>query len=158
MPLSLSLGRWLLRDSGYRGAMQLISLHGSPQAVAAGARRLELPSDCGLLVVGDGTATRTDKSPGHHVAGAVELDDQLAEALGAGDPEVFDRLPQSADTEFLLDGRCAWQGATTICRRFGSPRGPELLAFEAPHGVAYFVATWLVGDPNLDAHAPGPGG
>lgn len=148
LPLSLSLGRWLLMDGGFDGTMNLISLHGSPQEVAAGAGRLELPSDFGLLVVGDGTATRTDKSPGHHMPGAVELDDQLAAALGAGDSQMFDRLPQSADTDFLLDGRCAWQGGMTICSKSGSPRASELLAFDAPHGVAYFVATWLVGDPT----------
>ncbi|HQZ84132.1 MAG TPA: hypothetical protein PLB21_00700 [Actinomycetota bacterium] len=158
LPLSLSLGRLLLMDGGFDGAMKLISLHGSPQAVTAGAHRLDLPPDCGLLVVGDGTATRTDKSPGHHIAGAAELDDHLAEALRAGDPRVFNRLPTSADTQFLLDGRCAWQGAVTISSRFGSPRAAELLAFEAPHGVAYFVATWLVGEPNGDAPNQGRGG
>jgi hypothetical protein len=149
----LSLGRWLLTTAGFEGAMELLSLDGAPPQVAAAARGLTVPADCGVLVVGDGTATRTEKSPGHYAAGAIALDDGLANALRTGDSQVFDGLPESADTEYLLDGRCAWQGAMAVCRPYGPPSATELLNYQAPHGVAYFVATWLIGTP---AHAPAP--
>lgn len=157
LPLSLSLGRWLLRDADFAGNIGLISVDGSPADVTAASRQLELSPDCGLLVVGDGTATRSDKAPGHLVSGAIEFDNRLAEAFQSADMSVFNNLPAAADIEFLLDGRCAWQAAMTVCGHFGAPDTSELLAFEAPHGVAYFVAAWLVREsmePGVFQSAP----
>jgi hypothetical protein len=96
-----------------------------------------------VIVVGDGTATRHEKAPGHTVPGAVDLDDQIAEMLGSGDLDGLVDLSDKLDEVFALDGRCAWQAAAALVSQWpASLLTARLIEYDAPHHVAYFVARW----------------
>lgn len=151
LPVLITVG-----DDGVRGGEDVDATGASDgaeptatSAAAAAAARAILDEvdpqgSVGLLVVGDGTATRAEKAPGHVVAGASELDDRIADLLGSADLDGLAALPRSADAAFLLDGRAVWQAAAELVARTGRVTDSRLLAYDAPHHVGYFVATWTV--------------
>ena len=146
LPLSLTIGRTLLQQADYRGGTELLSVLGTGADIRSACAARPLVADAALLVVGDGCATRTEKSPGHLVAGSVELDDRIAELLDTGDINGLTTLPDDIDSAFLVDGRAAWQCAAAMVanKNIVSSR---LTEYMSPHGVAYFVAVWeLEGD------------
>ncbi len=144
LPLSLTIGRTLLQQGDYRGETELLSVLGTGADIRRACASRPLAADTALLVVGDGCATRTEKSPGHLVAGSVDFDDRIAELLDAGDVNGLATLPDEVDSAFLVDGRAAWQCAAAMVadRRIISSR---LTDYMSPHGVAYFVAVWELG-------------
>jgi hypothetical protein len=125
LPLALAVGSTLLADRPH-------ALYG----VAAGG----LPDlgDVGLLVVGDGSARRTEKAPGHLDARAAGFDAQVEAALAAGSPALLGALDASLAGELLVGGMPAWQAVSQLP---GSWQGVVHLA-EAPYGVGYFAASW----------------
>ena len=141
LPLALSIGRALLLRSGYTGRVDLLSIHGCGHDILATAAGHTLTADAGLLVIGDGSATRTEKSPGHAVPGAVDIDDRIADALATADTATLSELPDSVDTAFLVNGRAAWQAAAAMVS-LTPVRSSRLVEYMSPHGVAYFVAVW----------------
>lgn len=103
---------------------------------AVGASRVE-DEETGVLLVGNGSARRTDKAPGHFDARAEAFDDQVRGALLAGDP-----------TEPGVDGHLAeelWAetaafGALPDLVEPGA--AAEVLYDDAPYGVQYWVMRW----------------
>jgi len=94
----------------------------------------------GLLVLGDGAATHTEKAPGHLDERAGPFDDGVAAALGAADCGALTALDAGLATELIAAGRAPWQvlaGATA-----GEAWRGELLHSSRPFGVAYHVAVW----------------
>jgi hypothetical protein len=94
----------------------------------------------GLLVVGDGAATHTEKAPGYLDDRAGAFDDAVATALDTADPTVLAGLDPVLGTELMAAGRAPWQvlAAVAAGRRWDG----ELLYSAAPFGVAYHVAVW----------------
>ncbi|WP_395106953.1 class III extradiol dioxygenase subunit B-like domain-containing protein [Actinomadura sp. SCN-SB] len=156
LPLSLTIGRWLLDE--YGGGVQPAFF----QAVAYDAATrdcLDLGRDLArtaervaFLVMGDGSACLSTKAPGYLDPRAEAYDAAVAEAFKHADTAALAGLDPRTSRELQAAGRAAWQvlaGATT-------PTGParvtdaELLAYEAPYGVGYLVATWRL------AAAPAP--
>jgi hypothetical protein len=89
-----------------------------------------------LLVVADGSARRGPAAPLTDDPRAAPWDDALAAALAAG------HLDVDLETGEQLGATVgAWRAAAALT----AGRGWEarLLAYEAPLGVAYLVATWL---------------
>jgi hypothetical protein len=125
LPLALAVGATLL---GGR--------HHALYGVAVG----DLPElgDVGLLVVGDGSARRTEKAPGHLDARAAGYDAQVEAALAAGSPALLGDLDPELGQELLVGGRAVWRAVAQLP---GSWRGVVHLA-EAPYGVGYFAASW----------------
>jgi hypothetical protein len=111
--------------------------------LAPGARLWGVPSD-GLpaadsyLVVGDGTAKRTLKAPGHLDERAEAFDAAVVEALAAGEPAALAALDPTLAGDLWVAGLAAWTAAATL----PGPWQGEVLYADAPYGVGYVVATW----------------
>ena len=151
LPLSLTVGRWLLESAEVRGPA---ALPGRPAVLLQSVNQRTAPTDCrtmgmlladrasrvAMLAMGDGTARRARDEPGAHDPAAQEYDEDVAEALAAADDHWLGRLDPARDDEMMVAGRAAWQvmaGAAAGRRLHG-----RLLCMTAPYGVTYFVATW----------------
>ncbi len=139
LPLSLTIGAWLLRDAlgPNCGASGWSVTFGG-----AGDRgRLDPDTDvpCALLVMADGSARRSTSAPGHLDERAAGFDANLAAALRSGEGR---RLHIDADDAagLLVGGAAAWEQAARALEPFAFDA--ELLYDAAPYGVGYFVAAW----------------
>ncbi|MBM7516514.1 hypothetical protein [Nocardioides nitrophenolicus] len=103
--------------SGERVAAALVA--------AAGAAVVE-HDESGVLVVGNGSATRTEKAPGHF--------DERAEAFDASLRESFAGIDPALAAELWADTACLG-GLPPLAEA-------EVLYDAAPYGVQYWVATW----------------
>jgi hypothetical protein len=126
LPLPLAVGSALLGDRPHR----LLAVDGTA---------VVLPPDSSVLVVGDGTARRTEKAPGHYDPRAEPLDTQVAEALRDGRPEGL-LVDEVLAAELLVAGAAVWR---TVAATVAEPVSAELLYAAAPFGVGYVVATWI---------------
>lgn len=151
LPLSLTVGRWLLERAGVLDAAEVLGAAGVLfQAVALRTS----PGDClklgvvlaeraprvALLAMGDACARPAREAPGVPDLPAQEYDEDVAEALAAADARWLARLDPACDEELVVAGRVAWQvlaGAATGRRLHG-----RLLCMSAPYGVTYLVASW----------------
>lgn len=126
LPLPLAVGSALLGDRPHR----LLAVVGTP---------VVLPPDSNVLVVGDGTARRTEKAPGYYDPRAEPLDTQVAEALRDGRPGGL-ALDEELAADLLVAGAAVWR---TVAASVAEPASAELLYAAAPFGVGYAVATWI---------------
>jgi hypothetical protein len=124
LPLPLAVGAALLGDRPHR----LLAVDGSA---------VTLPADADLLVVGDGTAKRTEKAPGHFDARAEGYDAVIVEGLAAG---LLPDLDVDLGRELLVGGLDAWR---TVAASVSGTFAGEVLYAGAPYGVGYVVATWI---------------
>lgn len=114
----------------------------------AGTEIVGLDEDpTGLLVVGNGTAKRTEKAPGHFDERAESFDDALRASLLAHGGAVG--LDADLAEELWADiGALSWL-AGAVVPEAGSIR---VHYDDAPYGVCYLVATWE-GKRHVDAGA-----
>ena len=94
----------------------------------------------GLLVVANGSATRSEKAPGHLDERAFAFDDHLAAALREGRPEALAGLdPDLAEQLWCFDS-AAWRH---LGRLAPAPDGPVSVDYDGdPFGVRYWVVRW----------------
>jgi hypothetical protein len=153
LPLSLMIGRWLLTRGADAGTPHLagdasvdVRFQGvaedasTVECLALGAELAGSAERVALLVLGDGSACRGEKSPGYLDDRAEPYDAVVAKALEQADAATLAGLDPALSRELLAAGRAAWQvlaGATGETRFTGT-----LLADEAPYGVGYLVASW----------------
>jgi hypothetical protein len=144
LPLALAVGAGLLGD---RPAELYGVADGTAPGLVEGERRT------GLLVVGDGTAKRTEKAPGHFDPRAAELDERVVKAVAAGDLTALRELDAALADELWVGGRQAWAAAAAAAQAEVRPGGAapggwtgEVSYAAAPYGVGYLVATWLPAD------------
>ncbi|WP_182874775.1 class III extradiol dioxygenase subunit B-like domain-containing protein [Microbispora sp. H10670] len=149
LPLSLTIGRWLLENAAGapEGRLPLrfeaVAADAPTAECAALGRRLaDSAGRVALLVMGDGSARRVEKSPGYVHPDAVPYDDLLAAALGAGDSGALLALDPARAAELWVAGRAAFQVLAGAAHG-APPPAAELLREDAPYGVGYFVARWL---------------
>jgi len=145
LPLSLSVGAWLLHRCGWKGERRLVAVgadldvdtcRAEGERLAAWARLVT------LLVMGDGSARRSENAPGYVDARAVGYDARIRSTLERGDARALAALDPVLAARLLVGGRPAWQ---VLAGAVGDARvDATLLADEAPYGVGYFVATWLL--------------
>jgi hypothetical protein len=136
LPLSLTIGAWLVRDA--------LGPDTGATGWSVGADDGSLPArgeaDPALLVVmGDGSARRSTSAPGYLDDRAAGFDKHVADAMASGDPGRL-RVDPSLASELLAAGAPAWNAAATLLR--GRTFTGDLLFDAAPYGVGYFVATW----------------
>lgn len=124
LPLALAVGARLLGERSYR-------LWGVPSG--------PLPDAAAFLVVGDGTAKRTLKAPGHLDDRAEAFDAAVVDALRSGDAAALGALDPGLAAELWVGGLAAWSAVAALT----GPWRAELLYADAPHGVGYAVATWV---------------
>jgi hypothetical protein len=143
LPLSLTVGAWLLRDrpaAPPRSGQAVAATAGTTSCLALGAALADRAARVGLLVMGDGSACRGEKSPGYADPRAEPYDAGVAAALAAVDVRALVDLDPLVSTELLAAGRAPWQ---VLAGAAGTARFTGRVGYSAaPYGVQYTVATW----------------
>jgi hypothetical protein len=146
LPLSLTIGKWLLFE------------HGAPRAAWWGIASAAPPAEClqlgeklaaiaprvALLAMGDGPARRARAAPHAADPEADRYDDQVAGALAAADPAALAALDPREDRPLEIAGRAAWQ---VLAGAAGDEQSQDAFDAElryrgAPFEVSYVVASW----------------
>jgi hypothetical protein len=141
----------LLDQGGYRGPRRLIAVGQDEPTGTCAALGAELASGAartGLLVMGDGSARRSLKAPGHLDPRAEPFDAQVERAVRTGRPGALLGLDETLARDLMVTGRSAWQVLAGAM-----PGGPgadgagangalvtEMFYRDDPFGVAYLVA------------------
>ncbi|NLE81969.1 MAG: hypothetical protein GX610_20795 [Rhodococcus sp.] len=94
----------------------------------------------GLLVVGDGASTLTDKAPGAYDPAAGPLQADLDRALAGGDVRTLRNLDPSEAKRLGVGGRVPWQVLAGVFDHDVPTCTTEYVA--APYGVGYHVGMW----------------
>jgi hypothetical protein len=144
LPLSLTVGHWLLKRQGVEtGTLyQAVAFDAEPQDCLTLGR--ELAGSAGrvaLLVMGDGSAALSEKAPGYLDERARPHDESVARALEHADTAALAALDPVLSRDVQAAGRAAWQVLAGAAAG-GTGFIGELLADEAPYGVGYLVAGW----------------
>jgi hypothetical protein len=151
LPLSLTVGCWFLERCDWTGetlAFGVAADEASERCAALGAGLAERAARVGLLVIGDGSATRTPKAPGSFDERAEGFDAAIDEALQDPMGDGLAGLDSLLAAELMVDGRAAWQVAAGMAAASTSRTwDARLLRTEAPYGVHYAVASWTSSDP-----------
>jgi hypothetical protein len=145
LPLSLTLGRWLLDRAGWDGptALHEVTFSTPPTDCADLGRRLVADGaggDVAWVVLGDGTTSRWARGPLPRDPRAAPFDEGVARALAGGDTEALAGLDAALAAELGARGRAAWQVLAAAAQR--GVRRAELRYEGAPFGVGYLVASW----------------
>jgi hypothetical protein len=146
LPLPLLVAGWAVGATGaaLRVRGELVAPDASPAECALlgatlAAEAATAAEPVGLLVLGDGAATHTEKAPGHLDERARPFDAAVAAALHGADTAALATLDPVLAAELLAAGRAPWQ---VLAAATGPGWSGELLHSAAPFGVAYHVATW----------------
>jgi hypothetical protein len=155
LPLSLTVGRWLLERAGVLARDEAPGLGAGLVAVvfqevarnAAAGECLKLgriladrAPRVALLAMGDACARPARGDPEVPDLPAQDYDEEVAEALAAADARWLARLDPALDDELVVAGRAAWQVLAGAAR--GARIQGRLLCMSAPYGVTYLVASW----------------
>ncbi|WP_336204825.1 hypothetical protein [Nonomuraea sp. LPB2021202275-12-8] len=143
LPLSLTVGRWLLESGSYdleAVAFQAVASAAEPGECLALGGKLVSDGRVALLVMADGSACLTPKAPGHHDPAAQPYDDLIVRALGGADVAALAGLDPIAADRLWVGGRAALQVLAGAAA--GGDFGGRLLAQAAPYGVGYFAGVW----------------
>lgn len=118
LPLSLTIGRWLVDRVGGAGLgpgpgdvrLYAIAESAPPgECLAAGARIAALAPRVALLVMGDGPARRARGVPGAPDPEADRYDAEAAAAFAAADAPALAALDPTRSATLLASGRAPWQ-------------------------------------------------
>ncbi|MEU4335681.1 class III extradiol dioxygenase subunit B-like domain-containing protein [Micromonospora lupini] len=150
LPLSLTVGAWLLARNAERSAVAAapvsaaqVTADAGPVEVAALAEQVAGSGNrVALLVLGDGSACRGEKAPGYDDQRALPYDKRVAAALAEADLDALRDLDAGLSAQLKVAGRASWQVLAEAARSSGGGWRGELLHDSAPYGVAYFVASW----------------
>ncbi|MET9065332.1 class III extradiol dioxygenase subunit B-like domain-containing protein [Streptosporangium sandarakinum] len=140
LPLSLTIGRWLLDRAG----MAASAFHAVPfdapaaECAALGARLAGGPGRVAMLVMADGSARLTEKSPGYLDTRAEPYEAAIVGALARGAATELAALDPEEAAGLQVAGRAALQ----VLAGAGGALNGEVLHHAAPYGVGYFVARW----------------
>ena len=164
MPLPLLVAGWLRGQVG-PAEITVQVLPVAPGCSAAHCRRLGIELGhqlggagelVGLLVLGDGAATHTQRAPGYFDPRADGVDRAVATALGNADPDALLDLDPELCRELWVAGREAWQVGAAAAQALAPAWRGELLYSAAPFGVGYHVALWEAVDSGRAASGPVP--
>ncbi|NEA42941.1 hypothetical protein G3I42_27490 [Streptomyces sp. SID11385] len=144
LPASLAVGAWLLEHAAWAAApvsgLAVGEESGTKECLALG-ESLRVPDErLAVLVLGDGSATRTVKAPGYLDERAAPWDGAVAKALADADIDTLAGLDPATARVLGCAGRAPWQVLAGAAR--GTDLTGSLLYDEAPYGVGYFVAAW----------------
>ena len=146
LPLSLTIGKWLLAEHGAPPAAWWGIASDAPTAecLQLGEKLAALAPRVALLAMGDGPARRARAAPHAADPEADRYDHQVAGALAAADPAALAALDPREDRRLEIAGRAAWQ---VLAGAAGDEQGQDAFDAElryrgAPFEVSYVVASW----------------
>jgi hypothetical protein len=146
LPLSLTIGKWLLsRHPAPRAAWWGIASDAAPaECLRLGGKLAALAPRVALLAMGDGPARRARAAPGAADPEADRYDERVAGALAAADPGALAALDPRQDGPLEVAGRAAWQ---VLAGAAGDEQSQGAFAAElryrgVPFEVSYVVASW----------------
>jgi hypothetical protein len=143
LPLSLSVGAWLLEQAAWTGDVQAQEVAASTPAEECrqlGLALAESADRLALLVMGDGTAGSSASGPGAHDPRAADFDASVVEALRAADPSALLAIEATLAAELGVAGRVSWQ---VLAGAAGEAVLDAVVLYDgAPYGVRYVVAVW----------------
>lgn len=150
LPLSLTIGRWLVADRA--GTVPLLLQEVAAHAPAAACAALgddlgRLAPRVALLAMGDGSAYPSQTPVGDDGRGG-RYDDRIAAALEAGDADALLALDPADDGPLWVAGRPAWQLLGGALRADGRDWRAEVCWRGAPYGVGYLVAALEPVEPS----------
>ncbi len=121
-PRALRIAEYLVAEGGGRGLDQLTPLD----------------QHAAVLVIGNGSACRTEKAPGFFDSRAEAFDEALGAALRQPDPGTLSGIDPVLSRELLADtDEIAWLGTTLTME------DRTVMTYEDdPYGVQYWVAHW----------------
>jgi hypothetical protein len=131
LPLSLTIGAWLLDQVGWDGARTYTTTSSTPTEERVA-----------LLVMADGSARRSLKAPGSLDERAEPYDATVAAALADGDPAALAALDVDLGDELLAAGIRALVVLGDMTK--GADVTAQLRWDGAPFGVGYWVADWTI--------------
>lgn len=134
IPLPHLVGAWLLDQAGHAG--QRLGVGPADLATALS----DVPGPVGVLAMGDGSARRSEKAPGHLDPAAGPFDAAVARALADGDAAALAALDAAEGERLLAAGVPVWRAVGAALA--GEQVEARLLCDDAPFGVGYLVATW----------------
>jgi len=145
LPLSLTIGKWLLAGADQPSPTATWQGIASGAATAdclnLGEKLAALAPRVALLAMGDGPGRRARGVPGATDPGADRYDDQVTAALTTADPSALAALDPRRDEELVVAGRAAWQVLAGAASR--GAFAADLRYAAAPFEVSYYVATWV---------------
>jgi len=100
-----------------------------------------------LLVIGDGSARRGPRAPGHFDERAAAFDAAVERAVRAGDTGALRDLDPALARELMATGRPAWQVLAGALET-AAPVSVAVRYAGDPFGVAYLVATLRPSGPG----------
>lgn len=111
-----------------------------------------IPTASRLVVVGDGSACRSEKAPGHLDQRSFGYDEATLGALQAADPRALLDLDPDLGAQLLAIGRAPLQVAAAAALPSAVDSGPgaapayrcDGATLKDPFGVAYLLARWSV--------------
>lgn len=136
LALPHALGAWLLAEAGFAGQRLGLTADPDTSPVPLALTR----GRWALLVMGDGSARRTEQSPCWYDPDAIPFDDQVSAALVAGEAQGLLDLDAAVGDQVMASGVDAWRRAGTLLA--GPAMTTRLHYAEAPFGVLYLVASW----------------
>ncbi|MDP2014217.1 MAG: hypothetical protein Q8L05_08340 [Actinomycetota bacterium] len=144
LPLALTIAAFVLEAAGADQPILALSVGKQTTSTERGliaqevqARAADVPTV--LLVVGDGSATRTEKAPGYIQPDALNFDAVVSAALAAADFQTLVEITQEQAERLWCQGLPAWQVAALAGQHL---KQGELALETAPFGVNYLVASW----------------
>jgi hypothetical protein len=140
LPRALAVGAWLLDDAGWAGPRGYLGLPADTPPGTCAEQGAGIGGSPALLVIGDGSARRSLKAPGHLDPRAEAYDEALAAALGTADVSALSALDPALAADLMVGGRAAFQVLAAAAA--GLHWQPRLLRQEAPYGVGWFAAAW----------------
>jgi hypothetical protein len=142
LPLSLTIGKWLLAGHETPPTTWWGIAEDAPPAecLQLGEKLAMLAPRVALLVLGDGPGRRARAAPHAADPEADRYDDQMASALAAADPAALAALDPGQDGRLFIAGRAAWQVLAGAADHEAFKA--ELRYRGAPFEVSYLVASW----------------
>jgi hypothetical protein len=131
LSLPLAVGAWLLDEAGWAGPRRYV-----PVGLEVDVH----PERWALLVIADGSTTRTEKAPGSFHPEAAAFDASVAAALASGKPGALAEIDADVGARVRAGGVSTWHAAADVLA--GGTYDALLLADVAPYGVGYLVASW----------------
>ena len=147
MPLALLVGAWL--TTGSVRSFVVVDDDMDPADCAALGRELAASAArVGLVVMGDGSARRSEKAPGYLDDRAAGYDDAVAKAFASADVATLLQLDPGIARDLMVAGRASWQVLAGAAADRPAPH-VRAAAGAAPYGVGYHVVTWSWQDDAL---------